>query len=393
MRDSDTQVAIVGAGPAGLALALLLRERGVDCVVVDKYSRQQLLERARAGFLESRTVQLLDRLGLGKRVRAEGIAHTACEFRHEGDRLVLDYETWCRGAPSYVYPQHAVVSDLLDAYESGGGTTLLGTPVTEVDGNDLPLVTCADGTTIRAEVVAGAAGQYGPVRASLPQHAVTEHTVRHDARLLAVLVNAPPSAPHTVYGVHPHGFAGHMLRSREATRMYVEMAAGETASDWPSERIWEELDIRLAAPGWSLQRGDILETAVVEMHARATEPLHHGRTVLLGDEAHIVPPAGGKGMNLAMADAAALAAALGEHFTDPETRPIEGVLADYSRKQLADMWRALEFTDYMIQLLHADHFGQSQYYDKLRKAQLHRLRDEPHYARSFIERYAGCSTE
>ncbi|MFD7922636.1 FAD-dependent monooxygenase [Streptomyces sp. NPDC059740] len=388
----ETQVAVVGAGPAGLTLATLLRERGVDCVVIDKFDRDQLLARARAGFLERRTVQLMDRLGLSKRLRTEGLPHTACEFRCEGEVVRLDYAELCGDTPSFVYPQQEVVADLLDGYESAGGALLAGRPVVGLGTErGLPLVRCADGTVVRAEVVAEAAGQYGPVRAALPAGAFTEYDVQHGVRLLGVLAQTPPFAPHTVYGQHSAGFAGQMLRSSEVTRLYLEAAEGETPADWPEDRVWRELDERLALPPGTLRRGPVLERSLVEMRTRVVEPMHLGRVALLGDAAHIVPPSGGKGMNLAMADAADLATALGRHFAEGAAQDVGEVLAAYSRRRLADVWQVQEFSHFMLHLQHGPRPGtpDAGYLEGLRRARLFRLRDDPAYARAFLERYMG----
>ncbi|WP_030264857.1 FAD-dependent monooxygenase [Streptomyces violens] len=392
MGTVETQVAVVGAGPAGLTLAALLHERGVACVVIDKFDRDQLVARARAGFLERRTVQLMDRLGCSKPLRTEGLPHTACEFRCDGEVVRLDYAELCGDTPSFVYPQQEVVADLLDGYESAGGAALLGRPVVGLGTErGLPAVRCADGTTVRAEVVVEAAGQYGPVRAALPADAFTEYDVRHGVRLLGVLAQTPPFAPHTVYGQHRDGFAGQMLRSPEMTRLYLEVAEEESLEDWPEERVWRELDSRLALPPGALRRGPVSERSIVEMRTRVVEPMHLGRVALVGDAAHIVPPSGGKGMNLAMADAADLAAALGRHFSEGAAGDVGEVLAAYSRRRLADVWQVQEFSHFMLHLQHGPHPGTPDvgYLEQLRRARLFRLRDDPAYARAFLERYMG----
>ncbi|MER7396450.1 4-hydroxybenzoate 3-monooxygenase [Streptomyces sp. NPDC000151] len=392
MGTIETQVAIVGAGPAGLTLATLLHERGVACVVIDKFDRDQLAARARAGFLERRTVQLLDRLGLSKRLRAEGLPHTACEFRCEGEIVRLDYADLCGDAPSFVYPQQEVVADLLDGYVSAGAAALLGRPVVGLGTErGLPVVRCADGTAVRAEVVVEAAGQHGPVRAALPADAFTEYDVRHGVRLLGVLAKTPPFAPHTVYGQHPNGFAGQMLRSPEVTRLYLEVTEDESLEDWPEERLWRELEGRLALSPGTLPRGPVFDRSLVEMRTRVVEPMHLGRVALVGDAAHIVPPSGGKGMNLAMADAADLATALGEHFSEGAAGEVDEVLAAYSRRRLADVWQVQEFSHFMLHLQHGPPPGapDAAYVERLRRARLFRLRDDPAYARAFLERYMG----
>ncbi|MET9498804.1 FAD-dependent monooxygenase [Streptomyces sp. NPDC006552] len=284
------------------------------------------------------------------------------------------------------------MADLLDGYLSDGGAVLLGRPVVGLGtGRALPVVRCADGTEVRAEVVVEAAGQYGPVRAALPTGSFTQYDIRHGVRLLGVLARTPPFAPHTVYGQHRAGFAGQMLRSAEVTRLYLEVAPGECLEDWPEDRVWRELDVRLALEPGALRRGPVLERSVVEMRTEVVEPMHHGRVALVGDAAHIVPPSGGKGMNLAMADAADLAAALARHFREGATADPGEVLAAYSRRRLADVWQVQEFSHFMLRLQHGPPPGtpDAGYHEKLRRARLSRLRDDPAYARAFLERYMG----
>lgn len=387
-RDIETQVAIVGAGPAGLTLANLLRQRGVATAVVDKFTREQILGRARAGLLEHRTVELLDRHGLSGRLRAEGAVHTGCEFRTADGSFFTDYAALYDNTPHYVYPQQELVADLLDAYEASGGTVRYGVPATEVHSPQRrPRVECADGTVVTAEVVAGADGQYGVSRAALPAEGFTEYAMQHEFRWLTLLAAAPPSAPWTVYAQHQRGFAGHLLRSAEVTRFHLQVPFGDTVEDWPDDRIWHELRLRLAKPGWTLNEGPVTSKNMLEMKSKVLEPMQYGRLFVLGDAAHIITPSGGKGMNLAIADAAELDQVLARFLAGGDASG----LARYSARRIPDIWKAQEFSHTLIHMMHtypADS-PDAAFRQRLQQSRLWQLRHSAAYARNFAESYIG----
>lgn len=388
MSTTRTSVAIVGAGPAGLMLANLLQRRGVPTVVLERHTREQVVTRARAGLLERRTVELLDRLGLSDRLRAEGTAHHGCEFRSNGASFFLDYSAHCGGHPQWVYPQQEVVSDLLEAYEKGGGDVRFATAATDVRrSGDHTEVDGSDGTRVRAEFVAGADGQHGATRASIPDERLTEHAMQHEFRWLTLLASAPPSAEHTVYAQHERGFAGHLLRSAEVTRFHLQVPFGDTVDDWPDERIWQELRLRLAKPGWTLHEGEIFSKNTLEMHSRVLAPMRHGRAFLLGDAAHIITPSGGKGMNLAIADAFELDRSLARHRETGD----EQYLDRYSQRRLPDIWKAQEFSHQLIHMMHTYEPGSpdAAFRQQLQQARLWQLQHSEIYARCFAESYIG----
>lgn len=388
MPITDTTVAIVGAGPAGLTAANLLQSRGIDTVVVDRYTREQIVNRARAGLLEHRTVELLAQNGLATRLYAEGVVHTGCEFRSPEGDFFTDYSAHYDGTPHWVYPQQEIVNDLLDAYEGAGGVVHYASTVDAVrEESEHAVVECADGTSIRARYVAGSDGQHGASKRSLPHSAFTEYTMQHEFRWLTLLAYAKPSAEHTIYARHENGFAGHLLRSDTVTRFHLQVPFGDTVDDWSDERIWTELRTRLAKPGWTLNEGEVFSKNILEMESRVIEPIRHGRIFLLGDAAHIITPSGGKGMNLAIADAAEFDHTIARHLD----AGVDADLDRYSERRLPDIWKAQEFSHALLHMMHT-YFADSRdaaFRQKLQQSRLWQLHNFPTYARNFAESYIG----
>lgn len=392
MSRVDTTVAIVGAGPAGMIAATLLQQRGIDTVVFDRYSREQIVTRARAGLLEHRTVELLDKHGLAERLHAEGTVHRGCEFRSPEGSFFTDYSAHYDGTPHWVYPQQELVSDLLDAYERGGGVVHYETLVTATgEESDGPVVECADGRVVRARYLAGADGQHGASRRGVPTEKFTEYVMQHEFRWLTLQAYAKPSAEHTIYAQHEHGFAGHLLRSDSVTRFHLQVPFGETMDDWPDDRIWSELRTRLAKPGWTLNEGDIFSKNMLEMESRVLEPMSHGSTFLLGDAAHVITPSGGKGMNLAIADGAEFAESIAAHLASGEQSDLD----QYSIRRVPDIWKAQEFSHALLHMMHTYYSDSPDvaFRQKLQRSRLWQLRNSPTYARNFAESYIGPPLE
>ncbi|GHA06652.1 4-hydroxybenzoate 3-monooxygenase [Streptomyces spiroverticillatus] len=346
---------VLGAGPAGLVLANLLLDQGIDCVVLERADRAHVETRARAGFLAAHTVRILERHGLADGLRLRGKVHSTCEFRTEEGRFRLDYGALGSGETHVVYPQQDLVSDLLARFVGAGGQVRFSAEATEVrdaDG-DRPTVHVreSDGRPARwqGRYVAGCDGRHGAARRSLPPGAVRRRHIDHGISWLGLLAEAPPSLDAVGYAVHARGFAGHMARTDTITRYYLQVARGTPADSWSEERIWDELDLRTGAKEYGpLTRGRIVERAIVDLESDVLDPLRHGRLLLAGDAAALISPSAAKGANLAVLEAELLAGALGDALQRNDGAGLDA----YSAKCLAHVWRAQEFSRWMIELLH-----------------------------------------
>ncbi|MEV7547389.1 4-hydroxybenzoate 3-monooxygenase [Streptomyces sp. NPDC089915] len=346
---------VLGAGPAGLLLGNLLLTAGIDCVILERASRSHVENRARAGFLAPNTARILERHGLADGLHRHGRRHGTCEFRTREGRFRLDYGLLGQREQHYVYPQQNLVTDLLGHYLDRGGRIRFDTQALAVHDADgtRPSVTARepDGRPSRwtARYVAGCDGRYGAARRSLPPGAVRHHH-DHGVTWLGLLAEAPPSLDAVGYALHERGFAGHMARTPEVTRYYLQWRRGTAADAWSDQRVWDELDVRMRAEDHGpLHRGPLLERGLFDLTCEVIEPLRHGSLLLAGDAASLLAPAAAKGANLAVLEAELLAAAL----TDALTRGDTTGLGTYSDQCLAHIWRAQEFTGWMTRLLHA----------------------------------------
>lgn len=387
-RDT-ADVLILGAGPAGLVLGNLLHRRGIDCVILERGSREHIRTRARAGFLAANTVRILERHGLADGLRERGHEHSLCEFRTEEDRFRLDYSTLGKGEPHTVYPQQELVGDLLTRFLDAGGRIRFETEAVAVHDADSgrPWVSVRepDGRPGRwtAAYVAGCDGRHGAARASLQTDAVRRYHRDHGVSWLGLLAEAPPSLDAVGYAIHPRGFAGHMARTATTTRYYLQCERGTSPDAWSDERIWDELETRmLAAKYGPLLRGPIVQRTVVDLESDVLEPLRHGSLLLAGDAASLISPSAAKGANLAVLEAELLAAAL----TDALAHGDSAALDRYSADCLAYVWRAQEFSHWMIRLLHG---GDSPFQDRLRGSLLESLRTSRTQQDWFAEHYVG----
>jgi len=350
-----TQVAIVGGGPAGLMLAQLLHLRGIETIVLESSSRDHVIERVRAGVLEQGTVDLLHEAGVGARLDREGLHHGGVHIAFGGERHAVDFERLTGGRAITIYGQNEVVRDLLDARTEAGHPPLFG--VTDVALHDLDSVrprvafTDLDGfrREILCDVVAGCDGFHGVCRSSMPASATQVFERAHPFAWLGVLADAPPSAEWLVYSLHERGFALFSMRSPTVTRLYLQVAPDEDLDRWSDDRIWNELTTRLSTnDGWRPHAGPIIQKSITGMRSFMCEPIRHGRLFLAGDAAHIVPPTGAKGLNLAMADVQRLAEALGESFASGRQTGLDA----YSDRGLRRAWRAQRFSWWMTSALH-----------------------------------------
>ncbi|MFI2619219.1 4-hydroxybenzoate 3-monooxygenase [Streptomyces sp. NPDC018584] len=385
-------VVIVGAGPAGLTVANILRAASVECVVLETESREFIEQRPRAGFLEEWAVRALERRGLADRLLARAQAHSECEFRCAGRRHRFRYGE-LSGHRHFVYPQPLLVTDLVRAYaDEAGGDIRFGVRDVALHGidTDRPSVAYTDPATgervrIDCDAVAGCDGARGVTRACLPAEHVTVARRDYGIGWLALLAEAPPSSERVVFGLHPRGFAAHMARSPEVTRYYLQCPPGDDPANWPHERVWAELRQRLAADGApSLVEGRLIEKRVLDMHNYVVEPMAYGRLYLAGDAAHLTAPIAAKGMNLALHDALLLGDALVAYVGEGDERGLRG----YSAAALRRVWEYQEFSQWFADLLHGASSGDP-FAAGTADARLRRLFDSRAAAVAFAELYIG----
>jgi p-hydroxybenzoate 3-monooxygenase len=344
----DTQVGIVGAGPAGLLLGHLLHLRGIEAVVLEARSREYVQQRVRAGVLEQGTVDCLEQAGVGERLAREGAVHEGLELRFggRGHRIPLHELT---GRSITIYGQREVVKDLIEARLAAGLPLLFEVEDVRPDGTTVRYRHDGSEHELRCAAIAGCDGFHGVCRGSIPDGVLTARSREYPFAWLGILARVPPSTEELIYAYHERGFALHSLRSPELSRLYVQVDPDEDIAEWPDERIWDELHRRLATDdGWTLEEGPIIEKGIAPMRSFVVEPMQHGRLYLAGDAAHIVPPTGAKGLNLAVADVRVLADALAAWLHDgDETR-----LDAYSDTCLKRVWRVQRFSWWMTSMLH-----------------------------------------
>ncbi len=349
-----TQVGIIGAGPAGLLLAHLLHREGIDSVVIEARSRRHVEERVRAGVLEQGTVDLLNSTGAGERMRRQGLVHHGIELRFAGRRHRVDLFELTGGRAITVYGQHELVKDLIALRMASGGPILFETAAVGLDGldGDRPLIRFenrGEPDEIVCDFIAGCDGFRGVSRAAIPAGTVRHFRKTYPFAWLGILAATPPASDELVYAHHERGFALLSMRSPEISRLYLQCRPGEDLAAWPDERIWNELRTRLETrDGFRLESGPVLQKSIAAVRSHVTEPMRHGRLFLAGDAAHIVPPTGAKGLNLAAADVWLLSRALTRHYRGGGA----DLLDSYSDTCLRRVWRAQHFSWWMTSMLH-----------------------------------------
>jgi p-hydroxybenzoate 3-monooxygenase len=385
-----TQVGIVGAGPAGLMLSHLLHRAGIESVVVENRTRQYVQERVRAGVLEQGTVDLMNETGVGERLRREGLVHRGLELRFAGRGHRIDLFGLTGGKAITIYGQNKVVEDLTDARLAAGGRIFFAAEDVSVHGLDgvAPAVRFrADGGAVelRCDFIAGCDGFHGVCRPSIPAGVLTEFDRVYPFAWIGVLAEVEPSSEELIYSRHDRGFALHSMRSPELTRLYLQVARDEEIDNWPDERIWGELQRRFEThDGFRLKRGPIVQKGITPMHSFVVEPMQYGRLLLAGDAAHIVPPTGAKGLNLAIADVRVLARAFGDFYTTGSRAGLEG----YSETCLRRVWKVQRFSWWMTSMLHR--FEDENVFDQRRQlAELDYVTGSHAASQSLAENYVG----
>jgi len=385
-----TQVGIVGAGPAGLTLAHLLHLSGIESVVLESRSREYCQERVRAGVLEQTTVDLLNEMGVGERMRREGLVHYGVNLRFQGRTHRIDFAQLTGGRGITIYAQAEVIKDLIEARLSAGGPLVFEAEhvsVRDLESAQPRILFQKQGeqNELICDFVAGCDGFHGICRPSIPAAALTVYERDYPFGWLGILAQAPPSSEELIYAYHSRGFALLSMRSPQVSRLYIQCKPDEDIRLWPDEKIWKELQIRLASDeGWKLVEGPVVQKNVTKMHSFVAEPMQYGRLFLAGDAAHIVPPTGAKGLNLAVADVRVLARAIAEFYRSGGKELLE----KYSESCLGRVWRAQRFSWWMTSILHR--FEHDSAFDQRRQlAELEYATSSRAASQSLAENYVG----
>ncbi|MGQ0834257.1 MAG: 4-hydroxybenzoate 3-monooxygenase [Gammaproteobacteria bacterium] len=385
-----TQVGVLGAGPAGLLLSHLLQLRGIESVVLEVRSRGSIESTIRAGVLEQGSVDLLIESGVGDRMRSEGAVHHGIELRFDGRGHRIDLTELTGGRAITVYAQHEVIKDLVHARLEAGGAVLFD--VRDVSVHDIdsarPTIRFVHGgrtEELACDFLAGCDGSHGISRGAVPKNVLRTYERVYPSGWFGFLVEAAPSSTELIYALHERGFALVSTRSPTVQRMYFQCDPHDDVANWPDARIWEEMRARLATiDGWKPIEGPIIQKSIVAMRSFVAEPMQHGRLFLAGDAAHIVPPTGAKGMNLAVADVRRLTDALTGFYAEGR----ENLLRQYSATCLRRVWKAQRFSWWMTTMLHR--FADDSAFDRRRQlAELDYVTSSRAAATSLAENYVG----
>jgi p-hydroxybenzoate 3-monooxygenase len=391
-RHVRTQVGVIGAGPAGLFLAHLLHRAGISAINIESRSRHDVEETVRAGVLEHWVVELLNALGLGERMMREGHFHDGITLQWNRARHHVDISGLTDGKRVVVYPQHEVLRDLIAGRLADGGEIIFGVSGTAIRGidTDHPAIDFRrEGNgpleTIECDYIVGADGFHGPGRQAIPADRRREYQKIYPFGWLGILTNAPRSWHELIYTHQQDGFALLSTRSADVQRLYIQCDPGDDIANWSDARIWEQLHARLDTDdGWSLVEGSILQKGIIPLRSFVCEPMQHGRLFIAGDAAHIVPPTGAKGLNLAVADVSVLSRALEAKYRSNSS----DLLHRYSETCLRRVWKAERFSWYMTTMLHRNEH-ETGFEQRIHFADLDLVRTSQASARSLAENYVG----
>jgi len=391
-QEINTKVCIIGAGPAGLVVGNILRKYGISCIVIEKYSQTEVYARSRAGLVDYKTVSILNEHGLSDRLLRQGKPHGKCEFRTPEQSVLLDYSHMTGGQTHYTYPQQELIADLIYKFQESGGQILFETQgITINNERHGAKVYCQQGErdiVINSDFIAGCDGFHGVSRSFMPESVTRPQITPYNYAWLAITAEAPPSTEHLIYGVHPRGFAGHMLRTATVSRYYLQIPLEDTAADWSSDRIWAELQLRLAKDNWTLTEGKIIDQQVLTMRSFVTQTMQHNSMFLAGDAAHIMTPAGGKGMNLAIQDADVLGKSFVCYYRHHDNLP----LRNYSAIRLPEIRQTQEFSESLLHTINSqigDNTSENNLLQLLQKFRLSQLMNSASYTQDFARKYVG----
>lgn len=393
MKTIKTQIGIIGAGPAGLTLAHWLKSHGIHSVIIERKSQEYIQSRVRAGLLEQNTVDILTQLGLADRLLKEGLRHEGVFLSFNGHRIRVPFGELTNGRNITIYGQQEVVKDLTEAWIAGGGEIYFEAQSDLIEDFDtenpkIHFTYNGEKSQIECDFIAACDGFHGIGRKSMPVGSFNENQTVYPFSWLGILANVAPSSEELIYAYHERGFALSSLRSENVSRLYIQVDNEDSIENWPDEKIWDELSIRLGTEGWKLKRGPIFEKSITPMRSFMIDNLQSGRLFLAGDAAHIVPPTGGKGLNLAVADVKHLV----DGFVDFYKNNSMTALDNYTDAAIKRIWRAQDFSNFMTTLFHKqDEHGSFQY--QLQKAKFDYISISKAYATTIAENYVGLPFE
>lgn len=380
-----TQVGIIGAGPAGLTLALMLQKQGIKCIIIENRSREYVENRVRAGLLEQNTVEVFEELGVAERLHKEGLVHHGCYIAYNGAIQRIDFQKHTQREVT-IYGQQEVVKDLIQACIDRKIEILFEADATQI--NDfmsikpsISFTFLGENKIMHCDFVAGTDGFHGLGRKTLPKESYNEFKIEYPFSWLGILAYSKPNYDELIYAFHNNGFALASMRSQKVCRLYLQVPNDEKIENWSDDKIWSELENRL---GIELDKGDIFEKSITPMRSFMIDNLQAGRLFLAGDAAHIVPPTGAKGLNLAIADVRNLAIGLTEFFKNGN----EEFLNNYTKKSVARVWRVQDFSNFMTYLCHKQAENGS-FEQLLQKSKFDYLRISDAYQKTIAENYVG----
>lgn len=389
MKTIKTQVGIIGAGPAGLALALMLQKQGIESLILENRSREYVENRIRAGLLEHNTVEVFEELGVADRLHQEGLVHHGCYITYNGVMQRIDFKKHTQREVT-IYGQQEVVKDLIQACFERNITIIFEAEATEISDfmSENPSISFTHGgenATLNCDFVSGTDGFHGLGRKTLPKETYNEFNIEYPFSWLGILAYSKPSYDELIYAFHNQGFALASMRSEKICRLYLQVPNNEKIENWSDKQIWAELENRL---GIELDKGEIFEKGITPMRSFMIDNLQAGRLFLAGDAAHIVPPTGAKGLNLAIADVRNLAKGITDFYINGSKESLN----NYTKKCVARVWRVQDFSNFMTYLCHKQAENGS-FEQLLQKSKFDYLRMSEAYQKTIAENYVGLPFE